>query len=238
MKFKIILVTQARTSSTRLPGKVLMNICGKPMINYHLERLSQSINLDKIIVATTNNQKDDILANYVESLDFEIYRGSEHDVLDRYYQSVKNYLPDWVVRVTSDCPLIDPVLIDKVISNVLNSRCDYGSNTLVEIFPDGQDIEVFKFSTLKQAWKESKLKSDREHVTSYIKKNSDFNGGKLFKAINYPIDVDYSKIRMTVDEMEDLEVIKILIKNLGSNKTWLDYANYISLNNHNHFLYF
>ena len=102
MKFKIILVTQARTSSTRLPGKVLMNICGKPMINYHLERLSQSINLDKIIVATTNNQKDDILANYVESLDFEIYRGSEHDVLDRYYQSVKNYLPDWVVRVTSD----------------------------------------------------------------------------------------------------------------------------------------
>ena len=229
MKFKIILVTQARTSSTRLPGKVLMKIRGKPMINYHLERLSQARYVEKIIIATTNNKKDDGLVNHVESLGFEVYRGSENDVLDRFYQSVKHYFPDWVVRVTSDCPLIDPELIDKVIIKILNYGCDYGSNTLVEKFPDGQDIEVFKFSALKKAWKESILKSDREHVTSFIKNNSNFNGGNLFSALNYNIELDFSQTRMTVDEKEDLEVIKILIKNLGSNKTWLDYANYISL---------
>ena len=131
MELKTILVTQARTSSTRLPGKVLKEIKGKALLKYHLDRLAQIRNIDKIIVATTSGSQDDVLAKHVEEWGFEVYRGSENDVLDRFYQSVKNYSSDWIVRVTSDCPLIDPQLIDEVISFVVNSGCDYGSNILI-----------------------------------------------------------------------------------------------------------
>jgi spore coat polysaccharide biosynthesis protein SpsF len=227
MELKTIMVTQARTSSTRLPGKVLKEIKGKSILKYHLERLALSKNINKIIVATTSGSQDDVLASYVEEWGFEVYRGSENDVLDRFYQSVKNYNADWIVRVTSDCPLIDPQLIDEVISLVVNSGCDYGSNIFIENFPDGQDIEVFKFSALERAWAEAKLQSDREHVTLYIRKNSVFNGGKLFLSVNYPCDADYSKIRMTVDEKVDYDLIAILIEDLGSEKTWLEYTEYI-----------
>ena len=137
---------------------------------------------------------------------FEVYRGSENDVLDRFYQSVKNYFPEWVVRVTSDCPLIDPKLVDKVIEFSINGNVDYCSNNLVEHFPDGQDVEVIKFSALKNAWKHAKLNSEREHVTPYLRNSNVFTQA----SISYTQDL--SSLRWTVDEPRDLDVIKTVFE--------------------------
>lgn len=214
-------------SSTRLPGKVLMEIDHEPILKIHLNRLIKCSKVEKLIVATTTCKEDDLLADTVEKWGFEVYRGSEKDVLDRFYQSLNEIEVDWVVRTTSDCPLIDPELVDKIIIFAQENDKDYASNTLIEHWPDGQDIEVFKFSALKRSWQEAKLHSEREHVTLYMKNYSDFNGRSLFAALNYDCEVNYSKIRMTIDEKADYELISILLRNLGSNKTWLDYTNYI-----------
>tara|TARA_B110000114_G_scaffold71976_1_gene76316 strand:- start:1613 stop:2374 length:762 start_codon:yes stop_codon:yes gene_type:complete len=227
MEVKTVLITQARSGSTRFPGKILKEIEGKSLLQIHLNRLSECKTISKIIVATTIKPEDEIIYNKAIQWGFDASRGSELDVLDRFYKAVKNEKPDWVVRVTSDCPLIDSKLVDNIISFVQQKNVDYGSNTLVENFPDGQDVEVFKFSALETAWESAKLQSEREHVTPYIRNNSDFNGGVLFKAINFPCEFDYSKIRMTVDEIRDFELIKKLIEELGIDQTWLKYTNYI-----------
>jgi spore coat polysaccharide biosynthesis protein SpsF len=227
MEIKTILITQARTGSSRLPGKVLKEIGGKSLLHIHLERLKKCNKVSEIIVATTIDQADSVIFNKAIEWGFSASRGSEADVLDRFYQAVKLKNVDWIVRVTSDCPLIDPVLVDQVIEFVQQNGKDYGSNGLVENFPDGQDVEVFKFTALEQAWKNSKLLSEREHVTPYIRNNSDYNGGNLFSAINFACQSDFSKIRMTVDEIRDFELIEILVNELGTEKTWLEYVNYI-----------
>lgn len=227
MEMKTILVTQARSGSTRLPGKVLKEVGGKSLLQIHLERLSKCLNVSEIIVATTVNEKDSIIYNKTIGWGFNASRGSELDVLDRFYQAVKDKNADWIVRVTSDCPLVDPDLVDKVIDFVQENEVDYGSNGLIEHFPDGQDVEVFKFSALQKSWKNAKLQSEREHVTPYIRNNSRNKGDNLFKIINYPCDKDFSKIRMTVDEPKDFDLIELLINKLGVEKTWLEYTNYI-----------
>jgi len=227
MEIKIILITQARTRSTRLPGKILKEINGKSLLEIHLERLKKCKNVSEIIVATTTNIEDELIYNKSIELGVSSYRGSELNVLDRFYKSIENKNPDWIVRVTSDCPLLDPELVDAVVNFAQNNPYDYVSNVMLEHFPDGQDVEVFKFSALKKAWENAKLKSELEHVTPYIRNNSDFNGGNLFTAINYPCNSDFSEIRMTVDEIRDLDLIKVLIKDLGTDKTWLEYTNHI-----------
>ena len=227
MELKTILITQARTGSTRLPGKVLKQINGKSLLEIHLERLKKCSKISEIIVATTVNDEDAIIYDKALEWGFSSFTGSETDVLDRFYQSVKDKNPYWIVRVTSDCPLIDPELVDEIVTFVQENNCDYGSNGLIENYPDGQDVEVFKFSALKIAWKNALLKSEREHVTPYIRNNSDFNNGNLFKAINFACDSDFSKIRMTVDEQRDLDLVEILIYQLGKEKTWLTYTNFI-----------
>ena len=227
MEVKTVLITQARSGSTRFPGKILKEIEGKSLLQIHLNRLRGCKTISKIIVATTIKPEDEIIYNKAIQWGFDASRGSELDVLDRFYKAVKNDKPDWIVRVTSDCPLIDPKLVDSIISFVQQKNVDYGSNTFVEKFPDGQDVEVFKFSALETAWKSAKLQSEREHVAPYIRNNSDFNGGVLFKAINFPCKFDYSKIRMTVDEIRDFELIKRLIEEIGVDQTWLKYTNYI-----------
>ena len=222
-----VLITQARMGSTRLPGKVLQKVCGKELLRIHLDRLIVCKNVSEIIVATTTNTEDDKILEYLQNSQYKTYRGSEDDVLDRYYQAVKDYKPDWVVRVTSDCPLLDPILVDKVIEFAQNKGVDYCSNTLIEQFPDGQDVEVFTFNALEKAWNESKKLSEREHVTQYIKNNSNFYGHKAFNAINYPAPTDYSDIRMTVDEDRDLLLLEQLVSKLGFEKSWIEYTNYI-----------
>jgi spore coat polysaccharide biosynthesis protein SpsF len=231
MEIKTILITQARFGSTRLPGKVLKEINSKALLEIHLERLKKCNNVAEIIVATTINIQDEVIFNKAIQWGFQSFRGSEDDVLDRFYQAVKHKNPDWVVRVTSDCPLIDPELVDKIITFANEKNVDYCSNVLIENYPDGQDIEVFKFSALQYAWENAKLLSDREHVTLYIRNNSDFKGGNKFTAINFPCPLNYSKIRMTVDESKDFDLIEILVKELGIEKTWLEYTNYVIDNN-------
>ena len=227
MKQNTILVTQARMGSTRLPGKVFQKVCGKELLRIHLDRLRGCKYISEIIVATTTNAGDDIILEHLQNSQYKVFRGSEEDVLDRYYQAVKGYQPDWVVRVTSDCPLLDPILVDKVIEFAQNNGVDYCSNTLIEQFPDGQDVEVFTFNALEKAWNESKKLSEREHVTQYIKNNSNFFGQKAFNAINYPAPADYSDIRMTVDEDRDLLMVEQLVSKLGFEKSWIEYTNYI-----------
>lgn len=227
MEVKTVLVTQARMGSTRLPGKVLLEVNKTPLLKIHLDRLNKSKNVDKIIVATTDNSVDDIIEKLSTEWGYEVFRGSENDVLDRFYNAVKNLNPEWVVRVTSDCPLIDPLLVDKVIEVTQANSMDYGSNVIDETFPDGQDVEVCKFTALEMAWREAKRDSEREHVTPYIRNNSDLNGGNIYKAISIKNDIDFSKIRITVDEERDFVLINKIIDELGPNKSWQEYVNYI-----------
>ncbi len=219
---KVVLITQARTGSTRLPGKVLMEIDHEPLLIIHLNRIRKTTKVDKIIVATTDRVEDKIIRNISEQNNFYCFAGSEDDVLDRFYQSVKDERPTWIVRVTSDCPLIDPSLIDAVLSCAMVNNVDYCSNGIIENFPDGQDVEVFKFTALERAWKEASLLSEREHVTPYIR-----NAKNGFSCLNFPCADDYSKVRMTVDEKVDFDVIEQLIVALGKEETWLDYTKYL-----------
>jgi len=227
---KVIAVTQARSGSTRLPNKVLLKIEDKTLLQIHIDRIKQAKQVDAIIIATTIEKADDVIASLANSLDVMYHRGSENDVLDRFYQTVKDIQPDYIVRLTSDCPLIDPMLLDEVIAKAKEEDLDYYANVIEEQYPDGQDIEVIKFSALEKAWKEASLKSDREHVTPYIRNNSTYKGGSLFKSNNHDLDDNYNHVRLTFDEPKDLEVIKHIVNDLGLDKDWRTYAEYY-LNN-------
>jgi spore coat polysaccharide biosynthesis protein SpsF len=227
---RIVAITQARTGSTRLPGKVLMEINGNTLLGLHLQRIQQSKKIDELIVATTTEPQDNSIVEVASNHKVETYRGSVDDVLDRFYQAIKDKNADYVVRLTSDCPLIDPALIDKVIAYAVEKKLDYCSNTLNPTYPDGEDIEVFKFDALKKAWKEALLPSDREHVTPFIWKNSSFAGGVMFSSANYSEGHSFGHLRITVDEMSDLELIKNIVSELGTDRTWLEYAEYIEKN--------
>jgi spore coat polysaccharide biosynthesis protein SpsF len=231
---KVIVITQARIGSTRFPAKVLQKIGNDSLLAIHLRRLKKSTLAEKIIVATTLEEGSDNIVAIAHAEGALAFKGSTEDVLDRFYQAAKNQHPEYVVRVTSDCPLIDGLLLDEVIKMTIENNLDYGSNTLMEQYPDGQDIEVIRWGTLERAWKEAKLNSEREHVTPYIRKNADYNGGTIFKAKNFQAPFNCSKIRMTVDKPEDLEAIKILITKLGVEKSWKEYTEYI-INNPNEF---
>lgn len=227
---RIVAITQARTGSTRLPGKVLMKVNGVTLLEIHIKRILKSKKINELIVATTLNEEDLAIVNIAKSLGVTCYQGSVYDVLDRFYQSLQGRISDYVVRLTSDCPLIDPELIDKVIQHALDGDLDYCSNTLNPTYPDGQDVEVFKFTALEKAWREAKLTSEREHVTPYIWKNSTFKGGILFKSDNFDQGYSFGHLRMTVDEQKDFEVISNVMANRGLNSTWLEYANYLEEN--------
>jgi spore coat polysaccharide biosynthesis protein SpsF len=186
--------------------------------------------ISDFILATTSNEVDDFTELIGNKLNFKTFRGSEEDVLDRYYQAINKYsliVPDYVVRLTADCPLIDSVLIDEVIEFTINNNLDYCSNTLEITYPDGQDIEVFKFFCLEKAWNAAQLWSEREHVTPFIWKNSTFTGGNIFRSENFSQGFNFGDLRMTVDEPADFELIKILVEQLGKEKTWHEYVNYI-----------
>lgn len=222
----VIVITQARSGSTRLPSKVLKKIQNKTLLQIHIDRIKQAKLIDDIYIATTIDKSDNIIEELANELQVKYYRGSEDDVLDRFYQTVKNVKPDFIVRLTSDCPLIDPKLIDEVVGEAKVQNLDYYSNVLVEKYPDGQDIEVFKFTALEKAWEEALLPSEREHVTPYIRKNSTFFGQSLFTSNNHNLNEDYNHVRLTVDEPGDFKVIKILINELGLDKDWRTYTEY------------
>ena len=215
---KIIAITQARTGSTRFPYKIMNKIGDETLLSIHINRIKKAKKINSIIIATTNKKNDDLIKQQADKLNVNCFRGDEDDVLDRFYQAAKIHKPDYVVRLTSDCPLIDPSLIDMIIEATVNSKVDYCSNTLIESYPDGQDVEVFSFNSLKKAWEESVLISDREHVTPYMKNN--------FKVLNvHSNNMKFNKVRMTVDEPSDFVVIKRLVDKLGLNEKWENYTN-------------
>ena len=225
----VIIITQARVGSSRLSNKVLLKIGNDSLLGIHLRRLKKSKKASMVLLATTFEKGVNKILKIAQKEKVLIFQGSTENVLERFYKSVKNKKPDYIVRVTSDCPLIDPKLIDDVIEFAIKKKSDYVSNVLIHNFPDGQDIEVIKFTALELAWKNAKLKSEIEHVTPYLINNSDFNNKNIFKSFNYSINLsrDYSKARMTVDVKSDYDLIKNLIKIKGSNCDWIVYADYI-----------
>jgi len=227
---KIIIITQARVGSNRLPKKILKKIEGDSLLAIHLKRLKQSKLANKVIVATTFESEAEKIIEIANQIGLDTYKGSENNVLDRFYQSTREIRPDYIVRVTSDCPLIDPKLLDDVINFALDKNVDYVSNTLIPDFPDGQDIEVIKWGSLEKAWLQSNCRIEQEHVTPFIIKNSNFNRGKLFTAANYACKQNKGHIRMTVDEDEDFECIKTLVNHLGSEDNWENYTDFIETN--------
>ena len=227
---KKLLITQARLGSTRLPNKILKKINKVTLLEIHLNRIKKAKTIDDIFIATTTKNKDDEILKLANKLGFKCYRGSENDVLDRFYKTAITSKTDYIIRVTSDCPLIDPNLIDEVVNAALDSGVDYYSNIFDENYPDGQDIEVFKFKALEDCWKNAKKKSDREHVTSYIRNNSINKGKQTFSSKSHTSNFDYGDVRMTVDNIEDFKVIEKLVKKLGLKSSWKEYADYY-LNN-------
>jgi len=202
-------ILQARMTSTRLPGKVLKEILGQPMLSRQIERLQKAKMLDEIIVATSNEESDDPIALVCSQLNIPCVRGSLHDVLARYYQASQCYPSQHIARVTGDCPLIDPAIVDQVIQLHLFSGADYTSNCLHQSFPDGLDIEVFTQTTLAQAHKHANKPEEREHVTPYI-----FNHPKQFTQQELYCQQDLSFHRWTVDQPEDFTLVDKIYQHL------------------------
>lgn len=227
---KVIAITQARIGSTRLPRKVLLPLGNDTLLGVHLARLSQAKTIDICIVATTNEEGSETIVKLAEAKGISTFQGSLNDVLDRFYQAALPCKPSHVVRITSDCPLIDPELIDKVVKEAVLGGYDYYTNIFVEDFPDGQDIEVFTFEALEKAWNEATTNTEREHVTPYIRNNSSFKGGTLFKSADFPAPDNFNHVRMTVDEAIDLEVMQWLVDELGTDKDWLTYTKHMLAN--------
>jgi glutamate-1-semialdehyde 2,1-aminomutase len=227
---KVIAITQARMGSTRFHGKIMRKIGDQSLLELHVRRTLRSKMISKLIIATTTNSEDDCIAEFASTLGIKCHRGSTDDVLDRFHGSLLGEAAEYVVRLTSDCPLIDPELIDKVIDFAIANTLDYASNVLAPSYPDGQDVEVFTCHAIEQAWAEATLPSDREHVTPYIWRNSTFHGGSPFRSRNFHENESFGHLRMTVDEPVDYELIQNLVLKLGPNRTWKEYATYIQDN--------
>lgn len=222
---KTVIISQARMTSTRLPGKVLKEVLGKPLLAYHIERLQKTKKADAVMVATTVNATDEPIVELCGRLNINCFRGSEEDVLSRYYNAASDAQADIVVRVTSDCPLIDPVVVDKVIESFTAcGECNYASNTLVRTYPRGMDTEVFSFVALEQAFKEAAATPEREHVTPYI-----YNHPEIFRLKNVLYRQDESRHRWTVDTVDDFALIEKVINDLYPDKPDFSLADVLAL---------
>ena len=199
----ILAILQARVSSTRLPGKVLKPVLGEPMLYRQIERLRRSHRFDVLLVATSTDPSDDGIEALCREKGVKCFRGALKDVLDRFYQAALAYSPSHIVRLTGDCPLADPELIDEIIDFHLSGRFDYTSNTLEETFPNGLDAEVFSPHCLEDAWREARLPSQREHVTPFI-----YNNPARYRLGSYRSVANLSDMRWTVDEQADLDMVR------------------------------
>jgi spore coat polysaccharide biosynthesis protein SpsF len=210
----IIVIIQARMGSSRLPGKVFMEICGEPMLAWVVKRARKAKLINEIVVATTIEESDDDIEKFCQANNVLCFRGSSADVLDRYFQAAKQYHADVIVRLTADCPLIDPGLIDNTIAALLGSFADFAANRLPPPFkrtyPIGLDTEVVTMAALERAWKESTALYEREHVLPYI-----YEKQGRFRVLTIENDVNYGSYRWTVDTHEDLDFIQAVVKKLG-----------------------
>jgi len=198
----IVALIQARMGSTRFPGKSLVDVAGHPMLWQVIERVRAAATVDKVVVATTDKPSDDPIAALCGDEGIPCFRGSADDVLDRFYQAARAHQADAIVRITGDCPLIDPAVIDKIVSRFRHGDCDYASNVLRYTYPDGLDTEVFSFSALEAAWREASSPAEREHVTPYLR-------SEKFRRANVESEIPVARgCRWTVDDPEDLEFVR------------------------------
>ncbi|MBO6899849.1 MAG: glycosyltransferase family protein [Rhizobiaceae bacterium] len=220
----IAAVLQARASSRRLPGKVLKPILGKPMLQHQIERILRANLPEKLVLATSVNREDDAVANIGVACGIAVYRGSLDDVLDRFYRAAEAYKPTHVVRLTGDCPLTDPALIDAVTRFAVEGGYDYASNTIRPSFPDGLDVEVAAFAALEAAWREATSKPDREHVMPFLHRQPGrFRLGNLLNS-----GTDLSAMRWTVDEPADFEMVKSVYEALYPSKPDFDMSDVLA----------
>jgi spore coat polysaccharide biosynthesis protein SpsF len=205
-----VAIVQARMASTRLPGKVLADIAGHPMLWHVLRRVGGSRLLDSVMVATTVDARDDAVVELARSAGVAVFRGSCDDVLDRYHRAAESAGAASVARITADCPLIDPAVIDRVLDAYLAREVDYASNGLPPTFPDGLDTEVFRVEALADSWREATLPSEREHVTRFIREHP-----QRYRLANVRHREDLSALRWTVDQPEDLAFVRSVFAALG-----------------------
>ena len=214
MTSEVLAIIQARMSSSRLPGKVLMEILGRPMLALQIERIQRSVEIKRLVVATSIGEEDNPIEILCGKIGVPCFRGSLDDVLDRFFHAAKAYQPKHVVRLTGDCPLADPEIIDRVIRLHLKHGYDYTSNILPPTWPDGMDIEIFRFSCLEEAASSAKLPSEREHVTPFIQ-----NRPRQYAQGNLENEQDFSNHRLTVDEIVDFDKVRRIYKSLYPQKS-------------------
>ncbi len=208
---KIVATIEARMTSSRLPGKILLPILGKPTLELLIERLSRVRQIDQIVVATTSNRSDDIVEELTHHLGVGCYRGSEDDVLDRVLKAAQSYTADNIVEITGDCPLIDPDVIDHLIDIYLHNSYDYVSNTLKMTYPNGLDAQVFSVKTLAEVNRLTRDPTDHEHVSLYI-----YEHPERYSLYNLEsgLPEKYWNMRLTVDTLEDFELIRTIYEEL------------------------
>lgn len=223
-----VAIIQARVSSVRLPCKVLLNLNGKSVLHNVVSRVQKISGLDEIVVATSDRIDDDIIEMETKRIGIPLYRGSLEDVLSRYYNAARQFKADIIMRITSDCPLIAPEVSSEILQEFVNSsNYDYVSNTLKRTYPRGLDTEVFHFQALEKAYIESKLSSEREHVTPYL-----YNNRKDFTIFDFVDNKNnYSQFRWTLDTLEDYHLIKTIYYNKGDELNYIDLVN-LFLRNH------
>ena len=204
---------QARTSSSRFPGKVLKPILGRPMLGLEVERVKACQTIDQVVVVTSIAPEDQQIVGLCRQIDVDVFCGSLDNVLDRFYQAARAYKPDHIVRLTGDCPLIDPAVVDRMVRLYLEKKCDYATNCTPPTYPDGLDAEVFSFKALAETKREAVLPSHLEHVTLFIEEQP----GR-FKTANLACPIDLSGLRWTVDEPEDFELVRIIFETLYPRK--------------------
>jgi spore coat polysaccharide biosynthesis protein SpsF len=226
LKKKIVAIIQARTGSKRLPGKILKKVIGKTLLQHQLNQVKKSKLINQIVIATTKNEKDDKIYDVCKKEKIYCYRGSENNVLKRYFEAAKLCKADIVVRLTSDCPLIDSQIVDRTIKKFLVHSYDYVSNTCPSAnatYADGMDVEVFSYSNLLKANKFCKNVLDREHVTHFFLKRP-----KKFKLFLLTLKKSYRKYRLTLDYKEDFILIKKILTFFLRNKIQISFKNIIS----------
>jgi spore coat polysaccharide biosynthesis protein SpsF len=207
----VVAIIQARMGSTRLPGKVLMDLGGETVLARVVERLRRARLVDKIVVATTDSAADDAIVQECHRLEVPSFRGSEIDVIDRYYQAVRACAVSTIVRITSDCPVIDSQLVDETIRVFQQRNADYASNAFPRTYPRGLDTEVFTVAALERAWRDAQEPYEREHVTPYL-----YEHPELFLVVSLRGQIDYSRYRWTLDTAEDLELLRTIYARFGN----------------------
>lgn len=216
MSTRVVAIVQARMGSTRLPAKVLMDVAGVPMLARHVERLQRAVRVDEVVVATTREPADDAIAQLCQQRGWACFRGSEHDVLDRYVEAARAHAADVVVRTTADCPLIDPAIVDAVVAAVIDAEthCDYASNCWPDYsYPRGLDVEVFTRAALERAAREDTDALTREHVTAYMLEHPE-----RFRPRGVPLVPPCAELRWTVDTEEDLELLRRICAELDDDR--------------------